>query len=129
MKTKTALLSTAIGSLLALSLTSVSAYAADDANMEKCYGIAQAGRTIVPAPRMPVPDNPRQPPARNGSNSRKAPASASSVEACPLSNSDGLVRRSACPRVDPGFCRDRPEGSASKQTAGLQARSRLARSP
>ena len=36
MKTKTALLSTAIGSLLALSLTSVSAYAADNADVEKC---------------------------------------------------------------------------------------------
>ena len=44
MKTSTALLSTALGSLLALSLTSVSAYAADDANMEKCYGVAKAGK-------------------------------------------------------------------------------------
>jgi uncharacterized membrane protein len=50
MKTKTALLSTAIGSLLALSLTSVSAYAADDANMEKCYGIAQAGKNDCAGP-------------------------------------------------------------------------------
>jgi len=44
MKTKTALLSTAIGSLLALSLTTVSAYAATTHNMEKCYGVAKAGK-------------------------------------------------------------------------------------
>jgi uncharacterized membrane protein len=50
MKTTTALLSTAIGSLLALSLTSVSAYAADDANMEKCYGIAKAGKNDCAGP-------------------------------------------------------------------------------
>ena len=50
MKTKTALLSTAIGSLLALSLTTVSAYAADDANMEKCYGVAKAGKNDCAGP-------------------------------------------------------------------------------
>jgi uncharacterized membrane protein len=50
MKTKTALLSTAIGSLLALSLTSVSTYAADDANTEKCYGIAKAGKNDCAGP-------------------------------------------------------------------------------
>ena len=50
MKSKTALLSTAIGSLLALSLTSVSAYAAEDANMEKCYGIAKAGKNDCAGP-------------------------------------------------------------------------------
>jgi len=50
MKTKTALLSTAIGSLLALSLAGISAYAADDANMEKCYGIAKAGKNDCAGP-------------------------------------------------------------------------------
>ena len=50
MKTSTALLSTALGSLLALSLTSVSAYAADDANMEKCYGVAKAGKNDCAGP-------------------------------------------------------------------------------
>jgi len=50
MKTKSALLSTAIGSLLALSLTSISAYAADDASMEKCYGVAKAGKNDCAGP-------------------------------------------------------------------------------
>ena len=50
MKTKTALLSTAIGSLLALSLASVSTYAADDASMEKCYGIAKPGKNDCAGP-------------------------------------------------------------------------------
>ena len=44
MKTKTALLSTAIGSLLALGVTAMSAHAAEEANTEKCYGIAKAGK-------------------------------------------------------------------------------------
>lgn len=44
MKTKTALLSTAVGSLLALGMISLSAQAADDANTEKCYGVAKAGK-------------------------------------------------------------------------------------
>jgi len=44
MKTKTALLSTAIGSLLAFGMTAMSAQAAEDANTEKCYGIAKAGK-------------------------------------------------------------------------------------
>jgi uncharacterized membrane protein len=43
MKTKTALLSTAVGGLLALGMTSV-VMAADDANTEKCYGVAKAGK-------------------------------------------------------------------------------------
>ena len=50
MKTSTALLSTALGSLLALSLTSVSAYAADDSNTEKCYGVAKAGKNDCAGP-------------------------------------------------------------------------------
>lgn len=41
---KTALISTAITSLLALGMTSLSAQAADDANTEKCYGVAKAGK-------------------------------------------------------------------------------------
>src|SRR5216684_8268234 len=86
-------------------------------------------KTIVPALRMPAPDNRRKVPARNGSNCRKAAASASSAEACPPSNDDGIARRNACPRVDPGFGRDRPEGAAPEPTAELQARNRLARSP
>ena len=50
MKTSTALLSTALGSLLALSLTSVSAYAADDSNPEKCSGVAKAGKNDCAGP-------------------------------------------------------------------------------
>ena len=50
MKTKTALLSATIGSLLALSLASASAYAADDASMEKCYGVAKAGKNDCAGP-------------------------------------------------------------------------------
>jgi uncharacterized membrane protein len=38
------LLSTAIGSVLALGVLSMQAYAADDANTEKCYGVAKAGK-------------------------------------------------------------------------------------
>lgn len=41
---KTALISTAITSLIALGMTSLSAQAADDANTEKCYGVAKAGK-------------------------------------------------------------------------------------
>jgi len=41
---KTALLSTAIGSVLALGALSMSAHAADDPTTEKCYGIAKAGK-------------------------------------------------------------------------------------
>ena len=44
MKTKTALISTAITSLLALGVLSTSVQAADDAGTEKCYGIAKAGK-------------------------------------------------------------------------------------
>jgi len=43
MKTKSALLSAAVGGLLALGMTSV-VLAADDANTEKCYGVAKAGK-------------------------------------------------------------------------------------
>jgi uncharacterized membrane protein len=42
MKTKTAFLTAALGSLLALG--AISATAADDANTEKCYGVAKAGK-------------------------------------------------------------------------------------
>ena len=38
------ILSAAIGSLLALGLVSGPAYAADSKNMEKCFGIAKAGK-------------------------------------------------------------------------------------
>jgi len=43
-KTKTALLSTAVGSLLAFGMTAMTAHAADDPNTEKCYGIVKAGK-------------------------------------------------------------------------------------
>jgi len=43
MKTKTALLTAAVGGLLALGATSM-VFAADDANTEKCYGVAKAGK-------------------------------------------------------------------------------------
>ena len=42
MKTKSALISAALGSLLALG--TVAATAADDASTEKCYGVAKAGK-------------------------------------------------------------------------------------
>jgi uncharacterized membrane protein len=41
---KTALLTTAIGSVLALGLISPLAQAADDAKTEKCYGVSKAGK-------------------------------------------------------------------------------------
>lgn len=44
MKTKAALISTAISSLLAFGALTTSAQAADEANTEKCYGIAKAGK-------------------------------------------------------------------------------------
>jgi uncharacterized membrane protein len=44
MKTKATLISTAIGSLLALSAVSLTASAADNAAKEKCYGVAKAGK-------------------------------------------------------------------------------------
>lgn len=44
MKTKTTLISTAVTSLLALGMVSLSAQAADDAGTEKCYGISKAGK-------------------------------------------------------------------------------------
>ncbi len=43
MKTKSAILSAAVGSLLALGLTGVSV-AADKEGKEKCYGVAAAGK-------------------------------------------------------------------------------------
>jgi cytochrome c peroxidase len=68
-------------------------------------------RTIAPALHMPAPANRRKARPRNGSSCRRAPASASSAELCPSSNEHGFARRNACPRVDPGFGRDRPAGS------------------
>ncbi|MFL6548454.1 MAG: DUF2282 domain-containing protein [Povalibacter sp.] len=44
MKTKTALLSTAVTSVLALGMFSMSAHAADDAKTEKCFGVSKAGK-------------------------------------------------------------------------------------
>lgn len=41
---KSVLLSTAIGSVIALGLASTSAFAADDAKTEKCYGVAKAAK-------------------------------------------------------------------------------------
>jgi uncharacterized membrane protein len=41
MTSKTAILAAALSSLLALS---TSAFAADDAKLEKCYGVAKAGK-------------------------------------------------------------------------------------
>jgi len=41
---KNALLSTAIGGILALGVLSMSAFAADDPNTEKCYGVSKAGK-------------------------------------------------------------------------------------
>jgi uncharacterized membrane protein len=41
---KKVLLSTAIGSVIALGLASTSAFAADDAKTEKCYGVAKASK-------------------------------------------------------------------------------------
>ena len=43
MKTKTALISTAVASLLAFGAISTS-HAADDTATEKCYGVAKAGK-------------------------------------------------------------------------------------
>lgn len=42
MKTKTALITAALGSLLAMG--AITATAADDAGTEKCYGVAKAGK-------------------------------------------------------------------------------------
>jgi uncharacterized membrane protein len=44
MKTKTVLITTAVTSLLAFGALSLSAQAAEDANSEKCYGVAKAGK-------------------------------------------------------------------------------------
>ena len=44
MKTKTALISTAVTSLIALGMVSMSAQAADEAGTEKCFGVAKAGK-------------------------------------------------------------------------------------
>lgn len=44
MKSRNALLSAAIGTLVAVGMTSLSAQAADEAATEKCYGIAKAGK-------------------------------------------------------------------------------------
>jgi uncharacterized membrane protein len=41
---KSSVLSTAIGGVLALSLFTLSAHAADDAKTEKCYGVAKAAK-------------------------------------------------------------------------------------
>ena len=43
MKTKT-MLTTAIGSLIAMGVLSTAVHAADDAGTEKCYGVAKAGK-------------------------------------------------------------------------------------
>jgi uncharacterized membrane protein len=51
MKTKIAMASAAITSALAMSLaTSTAVRAADDANMEKCYGIAAPGKNDCAGP-------------------------------------------------------------------------------
>lgn len=44
MKSRNMLLSTAIGTLLAVGMASVSAQAADEGATEKCYGVAKAGK-------------------------------------------------------------------------------------
>ncbi len=41
---KSTVLSTAIGGVIALGALNLTAYAADDPNTEKCYGIAKAGK-------------------------------------------------------------------------------------
>ena len=41
---KSVLLSTAISGVIALGLASTSAFAADDAKTEKCYGVAKAAK-------------------------------------------------------------------------------------
>ena len=46
MNSKTAMLAAAVGSLFALRAPAVPA--ADDPATEKCYGVAKAGKTIVP---------------------------------------------------------------------------------
>ncbi|HSY08359.1 MAG TPA: DUF2282 domain-containing protein [Steroidobacteraceae bacterium] len=48
MNSRTALLATAVGSLLALSSSSIAA--ADDATTEKCYGVAKAGKNDCAGP-------------------------------------------------------------------------------
>jgi len=50
MNSRLAVFSTAIGSVLALGLASASAYAADEPNMEKCYGIAAPGKNDCAGP-------------------------------------------------------------------------------
>ncbi len=44
MKTKTALISTAVTGLFALGVLAAPVQAADDAGKEKCYGVAKAGK-------------------------------------------------------------------------------------
>ncbi len=44
MKSRNILLSTAIGTLLAVGMASVSAQEADEGSTEKCYGVAKAGK-------------------------------------------------------------------------------------
>jgi len=48
MNSRTALLATAVGSLLALSTSSIAA--ADDPTTEKCYGVAKAGKNDCAGP-------------------------------------------------------------------------------
>jgi uncharacterized membrane protein len=50
MKTKIPVISTAIVSMLALGLPSAAVHAADDPNMEKCYGIAAPGKNDCAGP-------------------------------------------------------------------------------
>ncbi len=44
MKSKTALITTAVTSLLAFGVLATQVQAADDAGKEKCYGVAKAGK-------------------------------------------------------------------------------------
>jgi uncharacterized membrane protein len=47
MTSKTAILAAAVGSLFAISMP---AFSADDANSEKCYGVAKAGKNDCAGP-------------------------------------------------------------------------------
>ena len=81
MTSKTAILAAAISSLFALTTT---AFAADDSNSEKCYGVAKAGKNDCAGGRMPVRARAaRTAVPRSSSNYRKVPVSASLVARSP----------------------------------------------
>ena len=134
MKTKTALISTAVASLLAFGAISAS-HAADDQATEKCYGVAKAGKNDCAANGHACAGQSKT--ERRQARVAQGPdrhlradlsAAAPSVTGSGRSPCPPLCRERSGSKADPGTRRDRPASAASRRPAARAAADRLARS-